>query len=408
MSNSDIGPSELGTKEYWELRYDQENINFKDIGDIGEIWFGEDSVEKMVNWVLSKTPTKSSSILDIGCGNGHLLLELASHNFTNLFGIDYSSNAIKLANDVAKSRGFDIISYHVADLFNDDLLQIVNDNDDSDNNSLQNFDFILDKGTFDAISLSLQQTSTNQLLCDIYPQKIRFLLNPNGYFLITSCNFTKDELIEKFNDEFDYFEHIKYPTFTFGGVTGQTISTQKAHSIIDSLPGNSLLTKTGYITVGTGLVALTISKELYVFNEETVVLLAFIGLIIPLYRVLRKPFNEWFEEQQKATQEDHKTAVKDRINNIGQVGDIVDITKALFEISKETAKLDAEAFELKQKAAVAAEIKAVLDSWVRYEASLREREQKELASCVIERVMAQLRDEKTQQEILNQSIQDVE
>lgn len=225
MSNSDIGPSELGTKEYWELRYDQENINFKDIGDIGEIWFGEDSVEKMVNWVLSKTPTKSSSILDIGCGNGHLLLELASHNFTNLFGIDYSSNAIKLANDVAKSRGFDIISYHVADLFNDDLLQIVNDNDDSDNNSLQNFDFILDKGTFDAISLSLQQTSTNQLLCDIYPKKIRFLLNPNGYFLITSCNFTKDELIEKFNDEFDYFEHIKYPTFTFGGVTGQTIST---------------------------------------------------------------------------------------------------------------------------------------------------------------------------------------
>jgi len=190
---------------------------------------------------------------------------------------------------------------------------------------------------------------------------------------------------------------------------------QKAHSIIDSLPGNSLLTKTGYITVGTGLVALTISKELYVFNEETVVLLAFIGLIIPLYRVLRKPFNEWFEEQQKRVnsvldqaQEDHKTAVKDRINNIGQVGDIVDITKALFEMSKETAKLDAEAFELKQKATVAAEIKAVLDSWVRYEASLREREQKDLANYVIERVMTQLRDEKTQQEILNQSIQDVE
>ncbi|CAG8826676.1 2207_t:CDS:2, partial [Gigaspora rosea] len=74
----------------------------------------------------------------------------------------------------------------------------------------------------------------------------------------------------------------------------------------------------------------------------------------------------------------------------------------------ETAKLDAEAFELKQKATVAAEIKAVLDSWVRYEASLREREQKDLANYVIERVMTQLRDEKTQQEILNQSIQDVE
>ncbi|CAG8796834.1 5186_t:CDS:2, partial [Racocetra fulgida] len=150
---------------------------------------------------------------------------------------------------------------------------------------------------------------------------------------------------------------------------------QKAHSIIDSLPGNSLLTKTGYITVGTGLVTLAISKELYVFNEETVVLLAFIGLVVPLYH--------------------HKDAVKERIDTIGQLGDIVDITKALFAMSKETARLEAEAFELKQKSAAAAEIKAVLDSWVRYEASLREREQKAHASYVMERVMAQLRDEKT-------------
>ncbi|CAG8771288.1 30238_t:CDS:2, partial [Racocetra persica] len=67
-----------------------------------------------------------------------------------------------------------------------------------------------------------------------------------------------------------------------------------------------------------------------------------------------------------------------------------------------------EAFELKQKSAAAAEIKAVLDSWVRYEASLREREQKALASYLMERVMAQLRDQKTQQEILIQSIEDVE
>ncbi|CAG8614104.1 8473_t:CDS:2, partial [Scutellospora calospora] len=222
----DFGPSELGTKEYWESRYDQENKNFEDIGDIGEIWFGENSVEKMVDWVLSKSLSKSSTILDIGCGNGHLLIELASHNFTNLFGIDYSSNAIRLANEIAKRRGFDnVISYHDIDLFNEnDVLRIVNDNSDSLYN-VQKFDFILDKGTFDAISLSSQRTSTNQLLRDIYSTKILSLLNPNGYFLITSCNFTKDELIEKFNGEFDYFEHIKHSTFTFGGVTGQTIST---------------------------------------------------------------------------------------------------------------------------------------------------------------------------------------
>jgi F-type H+-transporting ATPase subunit b len=54
--------------------------------------------------------------------------------------------------------------------------------------------------------------------------------------------------------------------------------------------------------------------------------------------------------------------------------------------------LEAEAFELKQKAAAAAEIKAVLDSWVRYETSLREQEQKALSSYVIRRVKEKLED----------------
>jgi len=49
---------------------------------------------------------------------------------------------------------------------------------------------------------------------------------------------------------------------------------------------------------------------------------------------------------------------------------------------------------LKQKVAAASEVKAVLDSWVRYEASLREREQKALSSYVIERVKKQLEDPK--------------
>ncbi|RUO95748.1 ATPase, F0 complex, B chain/subunit B/MI25, partial [Jimgerdemannia flammicorona] len=74
----------------------------------------------------------------------------------------------------------------------------------------------------------------------------------------------------------------------------------------------------------------------------------------------------------------------------------------------ETAQLEAEAFQLKQKVALAAEVKSVLDSWVRYETSLREREQKRLAAYVQERVTKELEDPKIQQAILAQAVIDVE
>jgi hypothetical protein len=35
----EYGPSELGTKEYWDSLYDRENKNFQENGDIGEIWY---------------------------------------------------------------------------------------------------------------------------------------------------------------------------------------------------------------------------------------------------------------------------------------------------------------------------------------------------------------------------------
>ncbi|RIA85641.1 S-adenosyl-L-methionine-dependent methyltransferase [Glomus cerebriforme] len=219
----EYGPSELGTKEYWDSLYDRENKNFQENGDIGEIWFGEHSVEKMVDWVLENVSSSSITILDIGCGNGNLLLELASNNFTNLIGIDYSPNAIKLANDIVKQRNLDnIISYYVIDLINSSITE---SNNEFWLNGTRKFDIILDKGTFDAIALYPKEEEKGKHSKDIYSSKVHSLLNINGYFLITSCNFTKEELIIKFNDEFDYFDHIKYPTFSFGGVKGQTIST---------------------------------------------------------------------------------------------------------------------------------------------------------------------------------------
>lgn len=75
---------------------------------------------------------------------------------------------------------------------------------------------------------------------------------------------------------------------------------------------------------------------------------------------------------------------------------------------QETAKLEAEAFELEQKTALAAEAKSVLDSWVRYEGQVKQRQQKELADSIIAKITKELENPKVLQQILQQSVADVE
>ena len=55
-----------------------------------------------------------------------------------------------------------------------------------------------------------------------------------------------------------------------------------------------------------------------------------------------------------------------------------------------------------------AEAKNVLDSWVRYESQLKQRQQKELAENIIGKINKELENPKNLQQILNQSVTDVE
>jgi F-type H+-transporting ATPase subunit b len=150
-------------------------------------------------------------------------------------------------------------------------------------------------------------------------------------------------------------------------------------------------------------------------NEETLLLLAFSSMAAIVYRALKQPVSEWAVTQKehvnsilRQARVDHKSAVTERIETVGQIGDLAAITKTLFTMSKETAKLEAETFELKQKAVAASEIKAVLDSWVRYETTLRERQQKALAEHVIEKITQKLKEPKMQQSILDEAISEAE
>lgn len=115
----------------------------------------------------------------------------------------------------------------------------------------------------------------------------------------------------------------------------------KASSLIDSLPGNSLISKTGWVTLGTGLSAAAISQELYVANEETVIVAGFLVLITLVGKQIAKPYAEWADGQidkikniLNSSREKHTQAVQSRIDSVEQQKDVSAHTQALFSLAK--------------------------------------------------------------------------
>ncbi|EGN97065.1 ATP4, subunit B of the stator stalk of mitochondrial F1F0 ATP synthase [Serpula lacrymans var. lacrymans S7.3] len=192
--------------------------------------------------------------------------------------------------------------------------------------------------------------------------------------------------------------------------------SERASEIINNLPSSqNLVTKTGTVILGTGLLATAISQELYVLNEETVVAAGTFILLAFLAKLIREPYKEWADGHiqriwgvLESSRAEHTQTVKDRINSVEQMKDVVSLTEGLFALSKETAKLESEAFVQQQKVALASEVKAVLDSWVRFEQQAKESEQTELAKSVIDKVLSSIKDEKTQKEILANAVAEVE
>ncbi|KAL2266611.1 hypothetical protein VTJ83DRAFT_5963 [Remersonia thermophila] len=203
------------------------------------------------------------------------------------------------------------------------------------------------------------------------------------------------------------------PTATSTSVTPDPKT--KAQSLLDALPGSNLISKTAILSSAAGLSIYAISNEYYVVNEETVVAFCLLSVWTALIKFGGPLYKEWAEAQNNkiknilnSARADHTQAVKTRIEDVKQMSGVVDITKALFEVSKETARLEAQAYELEQRTALAAEAKTVLDSWVRYESQVKQRQQKELAEAVIAKVQKELENPKVLQQILQQSVADVE
>lgn len=206
----------------WENMYDQEVQNFRDHGDEGEIWFGKGAERRVVDYVAKRFPN-DIVVADLGCGNGHLCLDLHSRGFKTIIGIDYSQNAITLSYDLAKSRNIESCRFDVVDLL--DPLTIPE-------GFIQTVDVALDKGTFDAICLGsgpehlpLNFISKTDFFSLQFKSSLFSILKPMGLLIITSCNWTKDELIKIFTPEFEIIDEINHQSFKFGGSAGQAITT---------------------------------------------------------------------------------------------------------------------------------------------------------------------------------------
>eukprot|EP00884_Botryococcus_braunii_P019752 jgi/Botrbrau1/6460/Bobra.0034s0035.1 len=121
------------------------------------------------------------------------------------------------------------------------------------------FQVVTDKGTLDAIGLS----EGHVIKRGLYRQAVWRLLQPQGLFVITSCNSTREELIAEFCAEeeeeeedgvgegsegtegewgvglgrpcgcggrgrraWEYVDHVRtYPVFRFAGVEGSRVAT---------------------------------------------------------------------------------------------------------------------------------------------------------------------------------------
>jgi F-type H+-transporting ATPase subunit b len=79
--------------------------------------------------------------------------------------------------------------------------------------------------------------------------------------------------------------------------TSQPAPAAKASALIDALPGNSLVSKTGIVTLTAATTAAAISNELFVLNEEVVILGSFVVFIGYVSTLVREPYRDWADGQ---------------------------------------------------------------------------------------------------------------
>jgi len=241
----------------WDKLYETEISNHAaDPSDLGTIWFDDSSAEDTLLAFLHSPSlaldVSHTSFLDIGTGNGHFLFRLREPFPSDededgdedgveqeqpqrprtgfggrVLGTDYSHQSIAFAHRIAASRvpavdpKIEFLQHDIMTSSPSVLLTPPNE---------KGFDVVLDKGTFDAISLAEERLGgadgEGKRLCEGYKDRILPLIKEGGLFLVTSCNWTEEELRGWFEGGELVFETgLRYRSFRFGGREGQSTSS---------------------------------------------------------------------------------------------------------------------------------------------------------------------------------------
>jgi len=147
-----------------------------------------------------------------------------------MVGLDYSGASVRLARRVQEGRversgengeeesGGDAVRFEEWDILNSGAGEWLGDG----------FDVVLDKGTFDAISLSGEVGAEGKRICEGYRERAEKLVKRGGRLLVTSCNWTEAELKWWFDVSgggLVFEDSIRYPSFRFGGVEGTKVAS---------------------------------------------------------------------------------------------------------------------------------------------------------------------------------------
>jgi F-type H+-transporting ATPase subunit b len=205
------------------------------------------------------------------------------------------------------------------------------------------------------------------------------------------------------------YSHVRFSSLT------KPDPKERALKLLNLVPGSSLLSKTGTLTVGTGLVAFLISKELILLHSETLVLACFIGVTYLLYKntsgLVTKELDARTEELRKslsAGRERTKASLEEQIHHALEAKEMTNIQKDLLEVTKEIVKGQQELAAREVRHRIANQIRHRLDYIATLETQIKQAEQRSLLERVQNRVMLAIQDPKIQESLLQKSVAEVE